>query len=152
MVRRTLVEQCGGFRRAYDGAQDYDFIFRCVEGARRVGHVPRILYHWRTHKASTADNPASKMYAFEAGKRAIEGNLERCGVKGAVVTHTSDYGFYNVTYPVKDNPLISIIIPNKDQRDTPVSYTHLDVYKRQLLFDRKAGNCGGVYSKNRLPD
>lgn len=118
VVRRTLVEQCGGFRRAYDGAQDYDFIFRCVEGARRVGHVPRILYHWRTHKASTADNPASKMYAFEAGKRAIEGNLERCGVKGAVVTHTSDYGFYNVTYPVKDNPLISIIIPNKDQRDT----------------------------------
>ena len=118
VARRTLVEQCGGFRKAYDGAQDYDFIFRCVEGARRVGHVPRILYHWRTHKASTADNPASKMYAFEAGKRAIEGNLERCGVKGAVVTHTSDYGFYNVTYPVKDKPLISIIIPNKDQRDT----------------------------------
>lgn len=118
VVRRTLVEQCKGFRSAYDGAQDYDFIFRCVEGARRVGHVPRILYHWRIHKASTADNPASKMYAFEAGKRAIEGNLERCGVKGAVVTHTSDYGFYDVSYPVKGQPLISIIIPNKDQRDT----------------------------------
>lgn len=117
VARRSLVERTGGFRKEFDGAQDYDFIFRCVEGARKIGHVPRILYHWRTHKASTADNPASKMYAFEAGKRAIEGNLARTGVKGAVVRHTSDLGFYHVTYPVQGEPLISIIIPNKDQRD-----------------------------------
>ena len=71
VVRTALVEQVGGFRKEFDGAQDYDFIFRCVEQARVVVHVPEILYHWRTHKASTADNPASKMYAFEAGK---EGN------------------------------------------------------------------------------
>ena len=50
-----------------DGAQDYDFIFRCCESAKEIYHVPEILYHWRTHQASTADNPASKMYAFEAG-------------------------------------------------------------------------------------
>ena len=74
-MRRQLVEEVGGFRREFDGAQDYDFIFRCVEKAREVVHVPEILYHWRTHKASTADNPASKMYAFEAGKRAIEAHL-----------------------------------------------------------------------------
>ena len=61
VVRRQLVEEVGGFRREFDGAQDYDFIFRCVEKAREVVHVPEILYHWRTHKASTADNPASKM-------------------------------------------------------------------------------------------
>lgn len=118
VVRRTLVEKTGGFRKEFDGAQDYDFIFRCMEGARKIGHVPRILYHWRTHKASTADNPASKMYAFEAGKKAIEGNLARSGIKGAVVRHTPDYGFYDVTYPLQGEPLISIIIPNKDHRDT----------------------------------
>lgn len=118
VARRSLVEQTGGFRKEFDGAQDYDFIFRCVEGAKKIGHVPRILYHWRTHKASTADNPASKMYAFEAGKRAIEGNLARTGMKGAVVRHTSDLGFYHVTYPVQGEPLITIIIPNKDQKDT----------------------------------
>lgn len=76
VVRRSIVEKAGGFRKEFDGAQDYDFIFRCTENAREVLHVPEILYHWRTHKASTADNPASKMYAFEAGKRAIEANLE----------------------------------------------------------------------------
>ena len=118
VARRTLVEKTGGFRKEFDGAQDYDFIFRCMEEARKIGHVPRILYHWRTHKASTADNPASKMYAFEAGKRAIEGNLARSGIKGAVVRHTSDYGFYDITYPLQGEPLISIIIPNKDHRDT----------------------------------
>lgn len=118
VARRALVKRTGGFRKEFDGAQDYDFIFRCVEGARKIGHVPRILYHWRTHKASTADNPASKLYAFEAGKKAIEGNLARAEIKGAMVHHTPDYGFYDVTYPLQGEPLISIIIPNKDQRET----------------------------------
>ena len=116
VVRRKIVETCGGFRKEYDGAQDYDFIFRCTEAAGKIYHVPEILYHWRTHQASTADNPASKMYAFEAGKRAIEGNLKRSNLKGSV-SHTSDLGFYRVKYPVLGNPLVSIIIPNKDQKD-----------------------------------
>ena len=116
VARRSLVETVGGFRTEFDGAQDYDFIFRCVEQARQVVHVPEILYHWRTHKASTADNPASKMYAFEAGKRAIEAHLARMGVKGTV-SHTPDLGFYRVQYPVQGHPLVSIIIPNKDEKD-----------------------------------
>ena len=117
VVRRQLVEEVGGFRREFDGAQDYDFIFRCVEKAREVVHVPEILYHWRTHKASTADNPASKMYAFEAGKRAIEAHLERTGQKG-IVTHTPDLGFFRVQYPVQGNPMVTIIIPNKDEKES----------------------------------
>ena len=117
VVRRSIVEKAGGFRKEFDGAQDYDFIFRCTENAREVLHVPEILYHWRTHKASTADNPASKMYAFEAGKRAIEANLERTGTKG-IVSHTQDLGFYRVKYPVQGNPLVSVIIPNKDEKET----------------------------------
>ena len=117
VVRRSIVEKAGGFRKEFDGAQDYDFIFRCTENAREVLHVPEILYHWRTHKASTADNPASKMYAFEAGKRAIEANLERTGTKG-VVSHTQDLGFYRVKYPVQGKPLVAVIIPNKDEKET----------------------------------
>lgn len=117
VVRRSIVEKAGGFRKEFDGAQDYDFIFRCTENAREVLHVPEILYHWRTHKASTADNPASKMYAFEAGKRAIEANLERTGTKG-IVSHTRDLGFHRVKYPVQGNPLVSVIIPNKDEKET----------------------------------
>lgn len=117
VVRRSIVEKIGSFRREFDGAQDYDFIFRCVEASKKVLHVPEILYHWRTHKASTADNPASKMYAFDAGKRAIEAHLQRTGTKGTV-SHTPDLGFYRVQYPVQGKPLVSIIIPNKDEKET----------------------------------
>ena len=117
VVRKSIVEKAGGFRKEFDGAQDYDFIFRCTENAGEVLHVPEILYHWRTHKASTADNPASKMYAFEAGKRAIEAHLKRTGTKGEV-SHTQDLGFYRVKYPVQGKPLVSVIIPNKDEKET----------------------------------
>lgn len=117
VVRRQLAVKTGGFCSEFDGAQDYDFIFRCTEKARKVVHVPEILYHWRTHSESTADNPASKMYAFEAGKRAIEAHLKRMGVEGTV-SHTQDLGFYRVKYPVKGSPLVSIIIPNKDEKET----------------------------------
>lgn len=117
LVKRAIVEKTGGFRKEFDGAQDYDFIFRCAELAEKIHHIPEILYHWRTHKASTADNPASKMYAFEAGKRAIEAHLARTGVEGTV-SHTADLGFYRVSYPVKGEPLVSVIIPNKDEKET----------------------------------
>ena len=116
VARRSLIEKVGGFSSAFDGAQDHDFIFRCTEQAGKIHHIPEILYHWRTHQSSTADNPESKLYAFEAGKRAVEANLYRCGLKGQV-SHTKDYGFYRVKYQVQGTPLVSIIIPNKDARD-----------------------------------
>lgn len=117
VVRRSIVQKVGGFCQEFDGAQDHDFIFRCIETAEKVGHIPEILYHWRTHKASTADNPASKMYAFDAGKRAIEAHLKRTGTEGTV-SHTPDLGFFRVKYPVQGQPLVSIIIPNKDEKET----------------------------------
>ncbi|MDO4306548.1 MAG: glycosyltransferase family 2 protein [Eubacteriales bacterium] len=117
VVRRSVAEKTGGFRKEFEGAQDHDFIFRCVEHARKVGHVPEILYHWRTHKASTADNPVSKMYAYDAGKRAVEAHLKRMGVEGTV-SHTPDFGFFRVQYPVQGKPMVSVIIPNKDEKET----------------------------------
>ena len=113
-VRREIVEKVGGFESKYNGAQDFDFIFRCTDAAKGVAHVPRILYHWRTSAGSTAENPASKMYAYEAGKLAIEDHLKAKGLEGEV-SFTRNLGFYRVKYKVKNKELISIIIPNKDQ-------------------------------------
>ncbi len=120
VVKKTLAEKAGGFDPSMSGAQDYDFIFRCTEKAEKIVRVPRVLYHWRTHEASTADNPLSKTYAYEAGARAIEGNLRRMGHEGKV-EHLQDFGFYRVRYPVVGEPRVSVIIPNKDQVDALTS-------------------------------
>lgn len=114
LVRRTLLDRVGGICKEYDGAQDYDFILRCAERASAVGHVPRILYHWRTHQDSTSENPFSKQYAVDAGRRAIEAHLKRLGVAGQVMP-TKDMGFYRVEYPCVGEPLVSIVIPSKDE-------------------------------------
>ena len=117
VVKRSLVKQAGGQRKGFDGAQDHEFIFRCVEKAEKIAHIPKVLYHWRVHKASTADNPLSKKYAYDAGKRAVLEHIRRCGEDGEV-TDTKFPGFYQVKYRVEGQPLISVIIPNKDERET----------------------------------
>lgn len=115
-VRRDLVEKVGNFDAGYDGAQDYDFILRCSEQAKHIHHVPEILYHWRCHMDSTAVNPASKLYAFEAGRRAIEAHYARLGIP-ARVENAQFYGMYRTHYEWKEEPLVSVIIPNKDHID-----------------------------------
>lgn len=117
VVKRSIVDIVGGFRSEHDGSQDYDFIFRCTHAANKVEHIPRILYYWRMHQNSVAENPQSKMYAFDAGKRAIEENLRVCGLDGEV-SHTDYLGFYRVKYAIKGEPKISIVIPNKDEKNT----------------------------------
>ena len=112
-----VVERAGDFHKEYDGSQDYDFILRCTEKAQKIEHIPKILYHWRIHDESTAADPTNKMYCYEAGQHAIESHLERCGVKARVKMHDI-LGLYRVKYEVSDNPLISIVIPNKDEKDT----------------------------------
>ena len=113
-VKRNVLEQAGGFREEFDGAQDYDFILRCTEIAKITGHIPKVLYHWRVHSNSTADNPLSKTYAYEAGQRAVQEHLARTGRKGKAV-QLPHFGFYRVKYEVEGDPLVSILIPNKDQ-------------------------------------
>ncbi len=113
VIRRELFEELNGFDPAYDGAQDYDLILRASEKAEKICHIPKILYHWRVHSGSTSDNPMSKQYAYDAGRRAIEAQLARMGEEGTV-EELPDHGFYRVHYPVKGRPLVSVIIPNKD--------------------------------------
>ena len=113
VMRKELIQMVGGLQEAFNGAQDYDLFLRCIEKTEKIARIPRILYHWRVHSKSTADNPTSKMYAYEAGKRAIEAHLERCGEK-AVVSCKKDLGFYRVKYDLQEDSLVSIIIPNRD--------------------------------------
>lgn len=115
-AKKEVVAQAGGFRKEFDGAQDLDFILRCSECAKHIYHVPKILYHWRCHINSTAANPESKLYAFEAGRRAIEDHYRRCGIP-ARVENARFYGMYRTIYEWKETPLVSIIIPNKDHAE-----------------------------------
>jgi GT2 family glycosyltransferase len=113
VVRRTVADRAGWLRKEFDGAQDHDFIFRCCEAAEQIYHIPKILYHWRCHMNSTAANPESKLYAFEAGRRAVEAHYHRMGIP-AKVEHGQFYGLYKTVYEWEEEPLISIVIPNKD--------------------------------------
>lgn len=112
-LRRDLLKKVGLLNREYDGAQDYDFVLRCCEQAERIHHIPRVLYHWRTHPMSTAGNPASKAYAFEAGRRALEAHYKRVGIQ-AQVENTEMLGRYRTRFALLEQPLVSILIPNKD--------------------------------------
>lgn len=118
VVKRDIIDMVGMLRSEFDGAQDYDFIFRCTEQAGRehICHIPRILYHWRCHEDSTAENPESKLYAFEAGKKAVQAHYERIGVK-ARIQQGEFLGLYRTQFIRDYDPLISIIIPNKDHID-----------------------------------
>lgn len=110
VVKRQLLEQTGNLNGEYNGAQDYDFVLRCVEKTDAVYHIPKILYHWRAHMDSTAENPESKRYAFEAGRRAIQKHYERIGLKDAYVEETAYPGTYRTRYKYADKPKVSIII------------------------------------------
>lgn len=113
VVKKTIIDKIGMLRSEFDGAQDHDFILRCVEVAQSVYHIPKVLYHWRCHINSTAANPESKLYAFEAGRKAVEEHYKRIGVP-AKVEHSSFYGMFHTKFCWEEQPLISILIPNKD--------------------------------------
>lgn len=116
VVKKSLTDEVGLLRPEFDGAQDFDFILRCCEKAQGVIHIPKALYHWRCHMNSTAADPASKMYAYEAGKKAVEEHYKRLGIE-AEVTMEEPYGWYRSHVKIIGEPLISIIIPTKDHTD-----------------------------------
>lgn len=118
VVNMDIVRKVSGMRSEYDGSQDHDFIFRCVEQANSVHHVPKILYHWRMHPLSTAMDPESKMYCYTSGKKAIESHFKRVGIDATVeMLPRPLYGMYHCKYTVKDHPLVSILIPNYNHKD-----------------------------------
>ena len=116
IFKKELMDKLGGFNSEFDGSQDYDLILRATEQAKHIVHIPKILYNWRISSTSVASGAAAKPYAYEAAKRAILASIERHGIHGAKVEDSRIIGLYKVTYPVKGEPKISIIIPNKDHK------------------------------------
>ena len=115
-IRTSVLRETGGLRSDCDGAQDWDLFLRCSEKTKKIGHVPKVLYHWRESESSTARNPESKTYAIESARRALEGHYRRCGLD-AELHYTDIFIMYQAKLLVHDNPKVSILIPNKDNRD-----------------------------------
>lgn len=115
VYRRSILEEIGGFRKGYEGSQDYDLVLRFTEKTtkERITHIPKVLYYWRMLPTSTAVDQGSKGYAFEAGLRAVQDALVRRGINGHA-THGAANGLYDVYYDIESEKLVSIIIPTKN--------------------------------------
>ena len=144
VYRRTIGEEIGWLRTGYEGAQDYDFTLRFTEKTDRIGHIPKILYHWRERKESTAVNPEAKQYILETAKKAKEDALERRGYSGRVEYIPEIYQ-YRVIYDVPQGAMVSVIIPSKDNFeifkrcvDTLKAHTNYKNYEI-ILVDNGSG-------------
>ncbi len=109
--RRELLAEVGGFRASFDGAQDYDLILRVTERARKVVHIPEVLYHWRIVEGSTAGDLDAKPYAVDAGRRAVADALVRRGIPGDVVD--IGHGYHRVRRHLTALPKVSIVVPTR---------------------------------------
>lgn len=112
VIEKTLYRTVGGERAAYDGSQDHDLFLRLSEKETPY-HIPKVLYYWRITAASTSGGTAAKPYVRTAAINAVQAQLERLGIKGSVTDGKFD-STYKVDYEIEGNPLVSILIPNKD--------------------------------------
>lgn len=111
---RQVLQKAGSFREEYDGSQDHDFILRATEKAKKVVHIPEMLYYWRSHPESVAWDINSKIYAIDAGKRAVCDHISRMGMSAKVESSIAFPTIYRIRYDLTEFPLVSIIIPNKN--------------------------------------
>jgi O-antigen biosynthesis protein len=116
VLRRSLVEQVGGFDPEFEGSQDWDLVLKVSEQARQVAHVPRVLYHWRTLESSAAGGgEEAKPWAFEAGTRAVQAHCDRIGLPAEVERDRRSPGVYHLHPRLAEPPLVSIVIPTAGQ-------------------------------------
>lgn len=115
-VQTELFWQVGGLQPRMDGSQDHDLNLRICEATDAVYHIPKVLYYWRVHEQSTSGGAGAKPYVIEAGIRAVQEHIERIGRTGVVERGAFD-STYRVRYAVQGEPLVSILIPNKDHTD-----------------------------------
>lgn len=111
VFRSSLIDEVGGFRAGYEGSQDYDLVLRAVERARKVAHVPKVLYHWRALPGSTAELQHAKPYALESSLKAVQEHLARTEQQARV--WMSDDGYIQVFPELTDTPKVSIVIPTR---------------------------------------
>jgi len=110
---RRIIDEVGFMRSGYDGSQDYDLELRTVEKARKIVNIEKVLYYCRACEGSVALNPESKMYAYAAGKKAIEEHIHRIGYPGKVEFLPKTFS-YRIHYDIIRPGKTTIIIPNKD--------------------------------------
>ncbi len=115
-VQKDLFWQAGGLQPRMDGSQDHDLNLRICELTDAIHHIPKVLYYWRVHEQSTSSGASAKPYVIEAGMRAVQEHIERIGREGVVERGAFD-STYRVRYVVQGEPLVSILIPNKDHTD-----------------------------------
>ena len=114
VVKKALLKEVGMLNSKFNGAQDFDFVLRVTEKAENIVHIPKVLYHWRVHRGSTANVADAKPYAFEAGIKVVEEHLKRMNKAGDVQNGQDIPGIYRINYKVIGNPKVSILIPNRD--------------------------------------
>jgi GT2 family glycosyltransferase len=116
LFKRSIINDIGGFRKGYEGSQDYDLILRFIEKTKpeRIFHIPKILYHWRKIPGSVAMIADAKSYAFVSAKKALSDYLQRNSIQGEVVDGNL-IGSYRVKREINNDYKVSIIIPFKDQ-------------------------------------
>lgn len=113
-IRRSLLEEIGGLRSEYDGCQDWDLVLRLAEKTNRISHIHKVLYHWRIIPASIAADIEAKAYVLNASRRVREAALKRRGLLGTVEPLEQFKSYFRVNYHPQGEPLISIIIPSRD--------------------------------------
>lgn len=115
---RNLLEGTELFRTQFDGSQDHDMILRLTDNARKVVHVPKLLYYWRAHAGSVAGNIEAKPYVVEAARGAVADHLRRHGFSHFTITSTRAFEtIFKISYEIIGEPKISIVIPNKDHTE-----------------------------------
>jgi len=118
VYERALVVEIGGFREGFDGAQDWDLALRAIEklASDQVGHIPRVLYHWRMIEGSTALAPGEKGYAHLAALRAIQDHLDRTGSGARVEELPGHSGYFHIAHPIAEPaPRVTLLIPTRDR-------------------------------------
>ena len=110
VLRTSVVREVGAFHDGFEGSQDHDLVLRVTERARKILHIPRILYHWRVVPGSAAGDPVAKPYAWVAGVKAVQAQLDRLGIDA-----TADFGpghsTYRITRKLDPRVLVSVVIP-----------------------------------------
>lgn len=124
VVKRALLEEIGGLHTEFNGSQDYDFVLRATEKAKRIHHISGMMYHWRAIESSTALNPESKQYAYLAGQMALQAAMQRRNV-AAKVEIAAFYGSYKINYIYDHIPSVSVILSNQ--------IPNLEMYMKELL-------------------
>ncbi len=155
VFKKDLLDKVGKFDPECNGSQDHDMILRLTEQAKKVVHIPEVLYHWRAHGGSVAENVGSKPYVFKAGIRAVERHLKRQGIKGEVGLVRDDVTIYRVRYELEGMPKVSIIVRNLEHKlevnkciDSIIDITTYKNYEIIILdYERKKDALSDYYQE-----